>query len=68
MVKLLRQFTNGEKVIAAVGDGGNDIGMMLEADIGIGISKKEDNFAAVSSDVSIRKFSHLRKLILWYGR
>ena len=42
--------------------------MMLEADIGIGISKKDDNFAAVSSDVSIRKFSHLRKLVLWYGR
>lgn len=30
-----------KKRTAAVGDGGNDVGMILEADVGIGIVGKE---------------------------
>ena len=40
IVKLLKIFSGGKR-IASVGDGGNDVGMILEADVGIGIEGKE---------------------------
>ena len=40
VARLLKTFTGGKR-IAAVGDGGNDVGMILEADVGIGIEGKE---------------------------
>ena len=40
IVKLLKKFSKGQR-IAAVGDGGNDVGMIMEADVGIGIVGKE---------------------------
>jgi len=40
VVRLLKKFSNGKR-IAAVGDGGNDVSMILEADVGIGICGKE---------------------------
>ena len=53
---------------ASVGDGGNDVAMIQEADVGIGIVGKEGMQASLASDFSITQFSHLRKLILWHGR
>lgn len=57
-----------KKRTAAVGDGGNDVGMILEANVGIGIVGKEGKQASLASDFSITQFSHLRRLILWHGR
>jgi phospholipid-translocating ATPase len=65
--KLIKKYTNGMR-IAAVGDGGNDVGMILEADVGIGIVGKEGMQASLASDFSILEFGNLRKLILWHGR
>jgi phospholipid-translocating ATPase len=39
IVRKISQYT--KKRTAAVGDGGNDVGMILEADVGIGIVGKE---------------------------
>lgn len=66
IVKKIGSFT--KKRTAAVGDGGNDVGMILEANIGIGIVGKEGKQASLASDFSINQFSHLRRLILWHGR
>lgn len=66
-MKLLKKFSCGKR-IAAVGDGGNDVGMIMEADVGIGIVGKEGMQAALASDFSINHFHHLKKLILWHGR
>lgn len=66
IVKKINIFT--EKRTAAVGDGGNDVGMILEANVGIGIVGKEGKQASLASDFSITEFSHLRRLILWHGR
>lgn len=67
VVRLLKKFSGGKR-IASVGDGGNDVGMILEADVGIGIVGKEGMQAALASDFSINQFSYLKKLILWHGR
>ena len=64
---MLKKYTNGHR-IAAVGDGGNDVGMILEADVGIGIVGKEGMQASLASDFSIMEFGYLRKLLLWHGR
>jgi len=57
-----------KKRTAAVGDGGNDVGMILEAHVGIGIVGKEGKQASLASDFSINQFSYLRRLLLWHGR
>lgn len=67
IVRLLKKYSGGKR-IAAVGDGGNDVGMINEADVGIGIVGKEGMQAALASDFSITQFSNLKKLILWHGR
>lgn len=56
------------KRIACVGDGGNDVAMIQEADVGIGIVGKEGMQASLASDFSLIQFSHLKELILWHGR
>ena len=55
-------------VTLAVGDGANDIAMIQEAQIGIGITGKEGLQAARSSDYSIAQFRFLQRLLLVHGR
>ncbi|XP_061364653.1 putative phospholipid-transporting ATPase 9 [Gastrolobium bilobum] len=51
----------------AIGDGANDVGMLQEADIGIGISGVEGMQAVMSSDVAIAQFRFLERLLLVHG-
>lgn len=55
-------------VTLAIGDGANDVSMILEAHIGIGIFGREGNRAADSSDVAIGQFKFLWQLIFKHGR
>ncbi|CAH2267825.1 jg5762 [Pararge aegeria aegeria] len=55
-------------VVAAVGDGGNDVAMIQEADMGVGIEGAEGRAASLAGDVSIREFSCLARLLLLHGR
>ncbi|KAI4322704.1 hypothetical protein L6164_022373 [Bauhinia variegata] len=52
----------------AIGDGGNDVRMIQQADIGVGISGREGLQAARAADYSIGKFRFLTRLILIHGR
>ncbi|KAG0489399.1 hypothetical protein HPP92_008210 [Vanilla planifolia] len=52
----------------AIGDGGNDVRMIQQANIGVGISGREGLQAARAADYSIGKFRFLRRLILVHGR
>ena len=52
----------------AIGDGANDVSMIQEAHIGIGIFGKEGTQAAMSSDYAIAQFKYLRHLLLVHGR
>lgn len=56
------------KIVLGIGDGGNDVGMIQAADVGVGIVGKEGKQAALASDFSILKFKYLSKLLLWHGR
>ena len=55
-------------ITLSIGDGANDVSMIQEADVGIGIYGEEGSQAAMSSDYSIGEFKFLRKLILFHGR
>ncbi|KAJ6792772.1 putative phospholipid-transporting ATPase 9 [Iris pallida] len=65
VTRLVKEGTN--KVTLAIGDGANDVGMLQEADIGIGISGAEGMQAVMSSDISIAQFRFLERLLLVHG-
>ncbi|KAH9580003.1 P-type ATPase [Trypanosoma melophagium] len=52
----------------AVGDGGNDVAMLQEAHVGVGIVGKEGKQAARAADFSIARFSDLRALVFVHGQ
>lgn len=51
----------------AIGDGANDVGMIQEADIGVGISGVEGMQAVMASDFSIAQFRFLERLLIVHG-
>lgn len=57
-----------KKGVAGIGDGGNDVGMIQSAHVGIGIEGKEGKQAALASDFSIKEFKNIMKLVVWHGR
>ncbi|KKK26364.1 hypothetical protein ARAM_007773 [Aspergillus rambellii] len=67
LVKSIRQQVK-DSVTLAIGDGANDIAMIQEAHVGIGITGKEGLQAARISDYSIAQFRFLLKLLLVHGR
>ena len=67
IVKTIKKFI-GDGRTAAVGDGGNDVAMIQEADVGIGIVGKEGLQASLAADYSIKEFKSLSILLLWWGR
>jgi phospholipid-translocating ATPase len=67
IVKNIKKYI-GTGRTAAVGDGGNDVAMIQEADVGIGIVGKEGLQASLAADYSIKEFKSLSTLLLWWGR
>jgi len=66
IVKKMKQYTGLR--IASIGDGGNDVGMIQEADVGIGIVGKEGKQASLAADFSINQFNDIARLLFWHGR
>ncbi|CAN8001328.1 unnamed protein product, partial [Ixodes pacificus] len=66
VVRLIKQYT--DKTTCAVGDGGNDVSMIQEADAGIGIVGREGNQASLAADFSVTQFHHIARLLLVHGR
>ena len=51
-----------------MGDGANDVNMILAADVGVGVKGKEGTEATRVADFAIGEFKFLSFLTLYYGR
>ena len=67
MVVKLSKYKKGS-ISLSVGDGANDVPMIMQANIGVGIRGKEGTQAVRSADYAISQFMFLQKLILVHGR
>lgn len=66
---VVNMVKNGLNIMAlAIGDGANDVAMIQEADVGVGIAGEEGRQAAMSSDYAIGQFRFLQRLLLVHGR
>ncbi|KAK9052411.1 hypothetical protein SSX86_029040 [Deinandra increscens subsp. villosa] len=65
VTKMVKEGTG--KTTLAIGDGANDVGMLQEADIGVGISGAEGMQAVMASDFAIAQFRFLERLLLVHG-
>ncbi|KAJ2942708.1 hypothetical protein O0L34_g2178 [Tuta absoluta] len=66
IVKIIKNSPE-HPVTAAMGDGANDISMIQEAHVGIGIFGREGHQAARSADFAFTKFSSIKKVLLVMG-
>jgi phospholipid-translocating P-type ATPase (flippase) len=68
--EVINRIKNFDKkaITLAIGDGGNDVSMIMEANIGIGIHGEEGTSAAQASDFSIGEFQLLKRLLFIHGR
>ncbi|XP_067373672.1 phospholipid-transporting ATPase IG isoform X3 [Channa argus] len=66
IVKMVKN-SKGTPITLSIGDGANDVSMILEAHVGIGIKGKEGRQAVRNSDYAIPKLKHLKKLLLAHG-
>uniref|UniRef100_A0A1S3XEF5 Phospholipid-transporting ATPase n=1 Tax=Nicotiana tabacum TaxID=4097 RepID=A0A1S3XEF5_TOBAC len=65
VTRLVKEGTG--KITLAIGDGANDVGMIQEADIGVGISGAEGMQAVMASDFAIAQFRYLERLLVVHG-
>ena len=65
VVKIVKSF---KKMTLAVGDGANDVNMIQEAHVGIGIYGEEGIQASNAADFSIKKFELISELLFNHGR
>ena len=67
VIQQMKNF-NPKAITLAIGDGGNDVSMIMEANIGIGIYGEEGLSAAQASDFAIGEFQLLKRLLFFHGR
>ena len=67
VVKMMKNYSPNSKTLA-IGDGGNDVSMIMEAHIGVGIYGEEGMRAVQSSDYAIGEFRFLHSLLFFHGR
>lgn len=66
IARAVSKVTGGR--VCCIGDGGNDVSMIQQADVGVGIVGKEGRQASLAADFSINQFKSVIDLILWHGR
>ena len=67
VVKMMKHY-EPSAITLAIGDGGNDVSMIMEAHIGVGIYGEEGMRAVQSSDYAIGEFQCLSPLLFFHGR
>ena len=68
VVSMVMLNTKPKPMTLSIGDGANDVPMILEASVGIGISGNEGMQAVRSADYAIAQFRFLKRLLLVHGR
>lgn len=66
LVKLVKENVEGAKTLA-IGDGANDVNMIITSDVGIAIYGKEGRQASRAADFSVSEFKHLGPLMIHFG-
>jgi len=66
VVRMFQQATGSTAL--AIGDGANDVSMIQEGRVGVGIVGLEGAQAALAADYAIPRFKHLRRLCAVHGR
>lgn len=66
VVKLVKDGCNA--MTLSIGDGANDVAMIQEANIGVGLFGLEGSQAAMSADYAFGQFRFLTRLLLVHGR
>jgi phospholipid-translocating ATPase len=66
VVRLIKK-SKEKPMTAAIGDGANDVSMIQEAHVGLGIFGKEGRNAARCADFAFSKFKYTRRLLLVHG-
>ncbi|KAG5484632.1 hypothetical protein CUR178_07223 [Leishmania enriettii] len=67
--KVVRMFKrNTNSVVLVIGDGANDVSMIQESSIGVGIMGLEGSQAEMASDYALPKFRFLKRLLFVHGR
>ena len=67
VIQKMKNF-NENAITLAIGDGGNDVSMIMEANIGVGIYGEEGMSAVQASDFAIGEFKLLKRLLFFHGR
>lgn len=68
IVAMVRNGVKPAPMTLAIGDGANDVPMIMEAHVGVGISGNEGLQAVRSADYAIAQFRFLKRLLLVHGR
>jgi len=69
LAKGLHEKMTGERpVTLAIGDGANDVAMINQAHVGVGLSGKEGAQAARVADFALSEFRFLQRLVFVHGR
>lgn len=66
--EIVKFVKNMGKLTLAIGDGANDVNMIMEANVGVGIYGEEGTRAAQVANYAIGEFCLLWKLLLHHGR
>ncbi|KAG8346631.1 putative phospholipid transporting ATPase-like protein [Trypanosoma vivax] len=66
--QIVRLFQKTNSVALAIGDGANDVSMIRESRVGVGIMGLEGSQAELASDYAIPKFRFLKRLLAVHGR
>lgn len=66
VVRMVKEGCNA--MTLAIGDGANDVSMIQEANIGVGLFGLEGSQAAMSADYAFGQFRFLTRLLLVHGR
>lgn len=67
VVAMIKGGVKPEPVTAAIGDGANDVSMIQEAHLGIGLYGKEGRQAVRASDYALGRFRFLRPALFLHG-